>query len=429
MAPLPKIEIRNEPGQPFKKLEPANDNEPRPFSIFDWTSSRFVGDPPPPEYLVDGVIELGIPGMVAAMGEVGKSFTLLELKRRIAFGSPKLATPIFGGQVVQEGTAVFITGEDDARSMHRRLAAIDPRGARFAEKGDKLIVVPMPSAVQSVKPYWMEKKGELSETPEWRQLCDQLSTIQDLRSVAIDPLQLFASLPINEDPAAGQFVCASIASLAAATGANIFFAHHMKKSAKDIASLADARDSIRGTTAIVDGVRLAYGLWYGDIEKARRICKDIGVPFQTNRIVFGGVIKANGAAKRVLSTYARNDIGLLVDRTAGLAGSAPDQGDLRSALVIAVEAAAAAGSPFKKTGQGGLFELRERLPEELSGMSKARLDALAEEALQRGDIVRAKARGEKTATWLDVPTGAFAQGLGEFTAGMTRSPSRHMRSH
>ncbi|MBZ9873475.1 AAA family ATPase [Mesorhizobium sp. BR1-1-9] len=400
----------------------ANDNKPAELDIFAWKSSRFVGEPEPVEYLVNGVIESGIPGMIAAQGEVGKSFALLELSRRVAFGTPGmlLPPPIFGGQVVQEGTAVLLAGEDDARAMHRRLAALDPKGARLAEKGDKLITIPLPSAVKSIQPFWRVIKGELVETPAWRQFCDGLDKINDLRVVTIDPLQLFAAVPLNEDPAAGQFVCGSIASLAAHTGANVFFAHHMAKRAKEIVTLADARDAIRGTSALVDGVRLAYGLWYGETDKARKICKTIGVAYEPNRIVHGGVVKANGAARRILSTYARAENGLLVDRTASLGASIPDQGDLRSALVIAIEGAAADGKPFTKTGAGGLYELRERLPEELQLLSKARIDALCEEALKRGDIVRASAKGEKVAKWLDVPTGMFAIGLGNFGVGAMR---------
>ncbi|MBZ9980415.1 AAA family ATPase [Mesorhizobium sp. BR-1-1-8] len=398
----------------------ANDNSPIALNIFDWKSARFVGEPEPTEYLVNGVIESGIPALIASMGEVGKSFAMLELSRRVAFGSSALATPIFGGQVVQEGTAVFVAGEDDARAMHRRLASLDAKGARFAAKGDKLITVPMPSAVKAIKPFWRVVKGELVETPEWRAFADSLDKISDLRIVTIDPLQLFAAVPLNEDPASGQFVCGSIASLAAHTKANVFFAHHMGKRSKEIVTLADARDAIRGTTALVDGVRLAYALWYGDHAKAIKICRQLGVAYEPNRIVHGGVVKANGAAKRVLSTYARGDNGLLIDKTAGLGATIPEQGDLRAALVIAIEGAAAARAPFTKTGQSGLYEMRERLPEELQLLSKARLDALAEEALTRGEIVKATAKGEKIAKWLDVPTGMFAHGLGEFRVGTPR---------
>lgn len=398
----------------------ANDNKPDELDIFAWRASRFVGEPEPTEYLVSNVIETGIPVMVASMGEVGKSFALLELSRRVAFGSSKLASPIFGGQVVQEGTAVFLAGEDDARAMHRRLASLDPNGARFADKGDKLITIPMPSAVKTTKPFWRIVKGEPVETAEWRKFCDSLLKIDDLRLVTIDPLQLFAAVPLNEDPAAGQFVCASVAALAAQTKASVFIPHHMAKRAKEIMTLADARDAIRGTSALVDGVRLAYALWYAETDKARKLCKTLSVSYEPNRIVHGGVVKANGAARRILSTYARAENGLLIDRTANLGATLPEQGDLRAALVIAVEGAAADGKPFTKTGAGGLYELRERLPEELQVLSKSRLGALCEEALQRGEIVRANAKGEKVAKWLDVPTGMFAIGLGNFGVGAMR---------
>jgi hypothetical protein len=409
--------------QAAKVVTAANDDAVKvrtTLNLRDWTSSIYASEPPPVEYLVDGVIEKGIPGLIAAMGEVGKSYLMLELARRVAFGSSRFASPIFGGQVVQEGTAVFLTGEDDRNALHRRMHAIDPEQARLTDRNERLIAVPLPSAAPSIQPFWAEKKGELIETDAWFRLKEQLLSFSDLRLVVLDPLQLLALLPLNEDPAAGQFVCASIASLAAESGANVFFTHHMNKGAKSISNLADAREAVRGTTAIVDGVRVAYGLWYGDEQKSKQICKQIGIPFTFNRIAYGGVLKANGAAKRILTTYSRNPSGLLVDANSKLGGDFVDQDDLRTALVIAIEAAAASGQPFTKTGQGGLFENRERLPEDLRGLSKHKMADLTDAALDKGEIVRAMARGDKTPKWLDVPGGQFAIGLGEFRAGATR---------
>ncbi|MBA8851371.1 hypothetical protein FHW20_002306 [Ochrobactrum intermedium] len=415
-----------DPDKPAPELQASNDNDPakgkQVLNLRDWTSSIYASEPPPVEYLVDGVIEKGIPGLIAAMGEVGKSYLMLELARRVAFGSSRFASPIFGGQVVQEGTAVFLTGEDDRNALHRRMHAIDPEQARLTARNERLIAVPLPSAAPSIQPFWVEKKGELVETEAWSRLKDQLLSFSDLRLVVLDPLQLLALLPLNEDPAAGQFVCASIASLAAESGANVFFTHHMNKGAKSIANLADAREAVRGTTAIVDGVRVAYGLWYGDEQKSKAICKQIGIPFTFNRIAYGGVLKANGAAKRILTTYSRNPSGLLVDANARLGGDFIDQDDLRTALVIAIEAAAADGQPFAKTGQAGLFENKERLPEDLRGLSKHKMGELADGALDRGEIVRATAKGEKTPKWLDVPGGQFAIGIGEFRVGAIRKP-------
>lgn len=414
----------NAKSTPLPEAADANTTVPaesRLLSIFDWPASRFVGDAPKVEYLVDGVIPLGIPGMVSAMGDTGKSFALLELHRRVAFGQSTLAAPIFGGKVVAEGTSVMITSEDDANEVHRRIAALDDKGFRFSKAGQRMIVVPLPSA-GGARAFWREdKKKGLVETDDFMRIRDELRSIPDLRLITFDPLASFAHLPLNEDPAAGQFVCTSLSRLATETGATTLVAHHMRKVAKPIESLGDARDAIRGSTALVDGLRLAYAMWPAEDARAKRVCKDLGTDFQPAKVVLGGVVKANGAARRVVSTYVRNTNGLLVDRTAGLGASAPPQDDLRAALVIAVEAAAAAGSPFTKTGASGLFEMRERLPEEIRGLAKAKLDMLAGQALERGEIVRASARGEKIAKWLDVPGGQFAIGLGNFSAGTPRS--------
>lgn len=395
----------------------ANDNSPQPgFDIFAWKSSRFVGDPPPVEHLIDGVVPLAVPMLVAAMGDTGKSYMMLETGRRVAFGEGQFASPIFGGGVKRTGTAVFITSEDDESEVHRRIAALDKRGDRFT-KGEKLIVVPLPSAGGAM-PFWHEKRDRgLEETPQFLRFKEQLSRIDDLLFVGIDPLASFAHLAINEDPAAGTFVCASLGRLAAETGATVAVAHHMKKTQKAVENLSDARDAIRGSTAIVDGVRLAYALWPAEADRAKRICRDIGRPYTPNAIAFGGVVKANGAARRILSTYARNDFGLLVDVTAKLGGNMPERGDLRSALVVAIGGAAEAGRPYKLTGNAGLYANRERLPEDVRGLSRHRIEGLAREALEKGEIVKAAAKGEKAADWLDLPTGWFARGLGEFRTG------------
>lgn len=400
----------------------ANDNvaDGPKFSIFDWTVDRFKGEPPKVEYLVDGVMPAGVPGMVSAMGDTGKSYAMLELHRRVSFGSSIYDTPIFGGKVLASGTSVMITSEDDANEVHRRIAALDHREHRFTELGAKMIVVPLPSA-GGAQAFWKDdKKRGLQETENYRRICDQLSQIDDLRLVTFDPLASFAHLPLNEDPAAGQFVCTSLSRLATETGATVLVAHHMRKTQKPIETLGDARDSIRGSTALVDGLRLAYAMWPAEEARARKVCKSIGVDFMPGKVVLGGIVKANGAARRIISTYVRNEHGLLVDKTALLGAATPPTGDLIGALVVTIEAAASAGSPFTKSGASGIFEMRERLPDELKTISKSRLHSLVDDALGKGVVVRAAAKGEKGAKWLDVPGGHFATGLGTFTTGAIR---------
>lgn len=398
---------------------PANDNVPAgpSLSIFDWTVDRFKGEPPKVEYLVDGVIPAGVPGMVSAMGDTGKSYAMLELHRRVSFGSSLYDPPIFGGKVLARGTSVMITSEDDAGEVHRRIAALDRKEDRLSALGEKMIVVPLPSA-GGAQAFWKDdRRHGLHETEYYRHVCDQLSKIDDLRLVTFDPLASFAHLPLNEDPAAGQFVCTSLSRLASETGATVLVAHHMRKTKTPIETLGDARDSIRGSTALVDGLRLAYAMWPADDARAKRVCKETGTEFMPGKVVLGGVVKANGAARRIISTYVRNEHGLLVDKTALLGSSTPPTGDLIGALVVSIEAAANAGSPFTKSGASGVFEMRERLPDELRGLAKARLHRLVDDALDMKKIVKAAAKGEKTAKWLDVPGGHFAIGLGTFTTG------------
>jgi hypothetical protein len=410
-------------GEPSQSPSAANSNkplpaEPRAFSIFDWPASRFVGEPPVIEELVEGTIPRAIPGMIAAMGDTGKSYAALELHRRVSFGTSTFDPPIFGGRVLATGTSIMVTSEDDAGEVHRRLAALDKKGHRVAE-GNKLLVVPLPSA-GGPQVFWRDdRKLGLVETDDWKRLCDELIRINDLRLVTLDPLASFAHVQINEDPASGAFVCASLGALAAATRATILVCHHMKKVAKPIETLADAREAIRGSTALVDGLRIAYALWPAEEKRARAICKDLGVEYSPNRVVFGGVVKANGAARRIVSTYVRNEFGLLVDRTAGVGASNLPQDDLMELLVTAIAAAAQSGQPFTKTGSTGLFDNRERLGEGLSDLSRHRLESLAQRAIEGQRVVKCLAGGT-VAKWLDVPTGMFAMGLGEFRKGMAR---------
>lgn len=404
---------------------PANDNSPdhaesspSKFSIFDWPSSRFVGEPPIIEELVEGTIPQAIPGMLAAMGDTGKSYAALELHRRVSFGSATFDPPIFGGKVLATGTSVMVTSEDDAGEIHRRLASLDRKGHRIAE-GKKLLVVPLPSA-GGPQVFWREdRKHGLIETDDWKRLCDELIGIGDLRLVTLDPLASFAHVQINEDPAAGAFVCASLGALAAETRATVLVCHHMKKTAKPVETLADAREAIRGSTALVDGLRLAYALWPAEEKRGRAICKDLGVEYTANRVVFGGVVKANGAARRIVSTYVRNEFGLLVDRTAGIGASNLPQDDLMELLIVAIASAAHAGQPLTKTGLTGLYDNRERLGEGLSELSRHKIEGLAQRAIEGQRIVKCLAGGT-TPKWLDVPTGTFAMGLGEFRKGMAR---------
>ncbi len=402
-------------------------DRPRPnvrsLSLSDWRSSRFVGEPPEIEWLIRDAIPMAIPAMVAAQGDAGKSMALLDLARRVAFNASPLEGPCFGGMVERQGTAVIITAEDDANSIHRRLANLDPKNARYTANGERLIVVPLPDAGGPL-PLVREGRKGLEVTDDYRRLADQLQSIDDLAMVVFDPLQAFVHAPINEDPAAGQFACSMMATLAAETQAAVIVAHHTRKPTGDqkkgIKTLQEAREMVRGTTALVDGLRLVYALWAEADGEARKVCERLGVPYEANRVIKGGVVKANGPSRRRISTFVRNENGLLVDQTMLLAEAPSERQELMAALAATVEHAARTGHPFTRMGATGFEANKHRLPPILQSLGRDKLIAVANDALNRGIIVACLAKGSTTAKWLDVPGGPVAEGIAEFALGQTR---------
>ena len=62
-----------------------------------------------------------------------------------------------------------------------------------------------------------------------------------------------------------------------------------------------AREAIRGTGGLVDGVRAVYALWNPKEDQAKTICQTLGEHFERGRVVMGGVVKANGRANAHLT--------------------------------------------------------------------------------------------------------------------------------
>ena len=357
------------------------------------------------------------------MGDTGKSFVALTLCYRVSVPLPKTTgnldfnatRKVLGGEVVAHGTAVFFTAEDNDASLHRRLNAIDPFEWRSSHPG-KLITVALPSAGGPM-PFFVRDHNGVRVTDAWDMIREQLGKIKDLKLVSFDPLANFAQVALDTNSADAQFVTSQFGSLAAETGATILLPHHMRKTSKAPANVAEAREAIRGSSGIVDGVRLAYALWPVDEAEGKQVCRSLQIPFLLNRVVKGAVVKANKSASREIATYVRSDNGLLIDRTAELQHLRPAWNDLQEALIGAVAARAVARLPFNKTGKGGLYEQRERLPPTLRSLGRDRLQNLCQELIDTGKIVQCRAAGSNIAQWLDVPGGPFALGDGEFAQG------------
>jgi len=219
------------------------------------------------------------------MGDAGKGMLMLDLGLKVAAKRPAVQdffsqSISLGHTVAASGHVVYLTAEDERDEIRRRLDGIDPDNTRFDNRAaHRFHVMCMPD-LGGVHPFFKHENGETVTTKHYALFREALSKIDNIALIIIDPLASFVAADVNTDPSAGAFVTGSIAALAKETGATVILVHHMNKGNKEgINSPVEARAAIRGTTAIVDGVRLAYCLWEetsNNYEKGREICESLG---------------------------------------------------------------------------------------------------------------------------------------------------------
>ncbi len=401
----------------------------KPLELPDWFATRYAGGAPKQQFLVDGSIPLGVVSVLAAMGDTGKGMITLDLALSVATGKPRAVSvspePMaLGGAVRAFGTAVVITAEDDEAEVHRRLERLDPERARLKQP-ERLIVVPLPNAGGPIPLVTSGRNGP-EATARFHDLRDQLAGIADLRLVVLDPLSSFIHADVNADPAASSFVTGLLAGLATETGAAIIVAHHMRKPQgnRPISTVEQARDAVRGTSALVDGVRLVYALWPTSEDYQRGVFKALDEKPARNAVFQGAVVKANGTVDRTIRTYLRAPTGLLADITERLDERRTAAAEFSEALIASIARAAKKGHPFTHTGGNGVYRQRHRLAAIFHDVTRKRIEALVQELLNESVLVKGKASGSKEDKWLDVPTGPFAEGVGEFVLGADKGENK-----
>lgn len=377
-----------------------------PFDPDAWTLEPYGGPPPERRFLVAETLPIGKAGVFAAMGDTGKGMMMLDLALKVAGGQPgdeKSSDPprAFGGRVLAFGTAVILSAEDDQEEFHHRLHGLDPKAERRRAAGRRLRIIPFLNA-GGVLPLFQTQHEIVRATERLDVIARWLLRLPDLRLVVVDPIASFAAAPIDKDNAAGAYIMGVLSQIAAETGACLLVAHHVRKDEKEITSVAQARASIRGASALVDNGRFAYVLWPAPSTVRARAAAALGVEDEPARFVQGAIVKSNGPADRTVRLYVRNmKTGLLEDRTNDERNAAKTQEEtLLWALVNDVRAAAS--DPARKplmvgSDRHGLMARRAELTACLHGLGRERMKALAETAIEKGLIVQ---RPDK---FLDVP--------------------------
>lgn len=411
------------------KASPAPEKTPAnslPFNICDWQAKRFKqGEAPGYEWLIEGVIPLGTAGMLAALGGVGKGLLTLDLALKVACpirpcgGNLDITSNALGGPVRSHGAAVIFTAEDDQGEMHRRLDKLDPDGRRNAPDAN-LFIVPLPNAGGPMPIVCTGRDGP-HKSPWWDAIREQLLAIPDLRLVVFDPLASFVHADINADPSVGAFVTGLFASLATETRAAVLVCHHMTKGSSKLPTISPeaARDMVRGSSALVDGLRWVYSMWPAAEDEGKRACRKLSLEWTRKAACCGAVVKSNAPCDEAVRTFIRQPVsGLLVDRTDDIRRVRTGKEELIDMLIEAICKAARDGRPFTQHGRSGIYSRRHELPDDFHELGRIKLEnQMVQELLNDKRIVKAVAKGSNTAQWLDVPAGPFALGVGAFSTG------------
>lgn len=376
--------------------------------------SRFAGAAPEQKFLIDGTFPLGVPILFAAAGDAGKGMMTLDMGMKIASGKPMTNT--FGGLVKEFGNVVIFTAEDDEAEMHRRVERLDPFEERHGYNHD-LKIVSLPN-VGGVFAIMNESNGEFGTTAEFEKIYEQILQMSNLKLIVFDPLASFVHADVNADPAAGAALTGLLARMATETGASVLVCHHMTK-IKDNAVIKtpeEARNLIRGTTALVDGVRSSFALWQVDAQRGKKTCERLGLPYQRNSCFDGAVVKSNGPASRNVRHFVRDPMtGLLNDRTEEIKS-------LNSGTVLEMKLDAMADwiihceregvALTHMSGNNGVHKRSEDAdaPEILQGIGKQTLEGYVRSLQQDNRIDKFQLTATGGRVWLGAVDGPMSRG-------------------
>ena len=285
--------------------------------ITDWGVDKFLGTAPPIDWLIEGILGRGVPGLVCSLGGIGKSYLMLDVCIRIAAEQGMSPNFALGGRIPKRGKAVFITAEDSMDAIHRRLNQLVPDEMEKLKLLNHLFIIPLSNTAEGTKPLMRFDGGTYSMTDAWWNIYDQVVEMDNVALVVLDPLQALAGAgDLNADPAAAQAFWTSVTKLCSMTGCSVLATHHMRKDgSRDVDGPLAAREGIRGTTALVDSCRFVWAGWLPSASTREAVEQVVGEPLNEMSVVQGCVVKSNDIGMSSVRPFVRDTTGLLIDRT------------------------------------------------------------------------------------------------------------------
>ena len=382
--------------------------------------NRFVGQAPEQKFLIANTLPLAVPIIFSAAGDSGKGMMTLDLAMKVSSGQSMQES--FGGMISEFGNTIIFTAEDDEDEMHRRIERLDIDGNRSSYEHE-LRIVSLPN-VGGVFPILQETHDGYRTSDDFDKIYEQILQMKNLKLIVFDPLASFVHADVNSDPAAGAALTGLLAQIATETGASVIMCHHMTKVKEDLVvnTPEQARNMIRGTSALVDGVRCAFALWQVDEATGRRRCQDLGIDYKRNKCFDGAVVKSNGPANRNIRHFIRDEYsGLLVDKSDDISRlhTGSNKEIKKTALFNWISDCEREGRAM--TQQSGADAIMQRMsadtdaPRVLNNCTQRMIDGLVRELIQEGRLAKYSFSTSGGRKWLGTIDGAMSRGEYEAT--------------
>ena len=254
------------------------------FNLRKYSIKNLVGKPEEVKFLVDRFIPLGSPAVIASIGGVGKSYSVIQLAVAIATGGKW-----WGKDIKETGSSLIFAAEDSLQEIHRRVDMLDPFGRRFDYDND-IYIFPVPEQKEPL--ILLREEGLTNQAHE---LMEELATIPKLKMVCFDPLQAFTTASISQSNEAGQLWGSFTSQISSNLGVSTITTHHLNKSALSNSSndALSHRQEILGASSIVNSTRLVISMWLADEQTCTDISLDQGLEFNRMNVVRAGIVKSN----------------------------------------------------------------------------------------------------------------------------------------
>jgi len=302
--------------------------------------------PKPRLYLVENFLARQIVAGLFAPGGVGKSSLTLNTAASVAAGRT-----LFGIFAVRApGRVVILSGEDDREEIQRRLHRITG-GFTSEEKalvGKNLFVIDLADAFElfTRKP----SHGEIEITDVPAEIAKSIEdTVGKVDLVIVDPASRFRGGDENFALDTTRFI-QSLQFLRDRLEATIWLVHHVNKGARVNGA---GQNNPRGSSALIDGLRLGYELNVMTKEQVKKTYADVNIDTELLSL---SSIKSNYGRPIDPITLQRNQDGTLTLFNGNPAELAKDR------LLKAINSAALTKSQFRDryAGVKGQFGLSEK---------------------------------------------------------------------